>query len=171
MSLSLIVAMSEDRVIGRNGDLPWRLSADLRRFKRLTADHHVILGRKTYESLPGALPRRTLVVVTRQPNFQVTGGFAVPDLESALQRVAHDDEPFVIGGAEIYRQLLPHAGKLYVTRVQTKVPDGDTFFPELDLKQWDQVGEEQGSPDEKNEFPYSFETFVRKSAAASDAGC
>jgi len=160
MNLSLIVAYSENRVIGRDGDLPWRLSADLQRFKRLTMNHHIIMGRKTYESIGRLLPGRTTVVVTRDPQFKVPGAVMVNSLKAALAAVADDPEPFIIGGAEIFEQALPLANKLYLTRVLAEI-DGDCHFPEIDWNQWRNLSKQSVAADDKNQFPHSFEIYER----------
>ncbi|MFM7738727.1 MAG: dihydrofolate reductase, partial [Planctomycetota bacterium] len=115
--LSLIVAASDNDVIGREGQLPWRLSADLRRFKRLTMGHHLIMGRKTFESIGRPLPGRTTIVLSRQRDYAPAGVVVAHSPEEVLKLVAADSEPFVVGGAEIYRLLLPWVGKIYLTRV------------------------------------------------------
>jgi dihydrofolate reductase len=158
MRVSLIVAMSEDRVIGRSGGLPWRLPADLKRFKQLTMGHHIVMGRKTFESLPRMLPGRTSVVITRQPDYQPQGALVAHSLDQALQLAAADDEVFVIGGAEIYQLALPHANRIYMTRVHAKV-DGDTQFPDFDEDQWTFARNERHARNEKNQYDYSFQVY------------
>lgn len=155
MRLSLIVAMSDNRVIGHRGELPWRLSADLRRFKALTMGHHLIMGRRTFESIGRLLPGRRSVVVTRQTGYNALGAAVAHDLDAALKLAEGDEEVFVIGGAEIYRLALPNVERLYVTRVQTEVT-GDAFFPEFDETQWRLSQCDGHLADEKNEFDYSF---------------
>lgn len=163
MNLSLIVAMSEDRVIGRNGDLPWRLSSDLRRFKSLTMGHHIILGRKTYDSIGRPLPGRKFVVMTRDGSFQSDHAISATNREAAIELVKEDDQPFVIGGAEIYRELLPLVETVYLTLVHTTVEGGDAFFPELDEHQWT-VKEQQEIPSgDRDEFATTFQILKRTS--------
>jgi len=161
MRLSLIVAMSENRVIGRGGQLPWRLSADLRRFKQLTMGHHLIMGRKTWESIGRPLPGRTSLVISRQPDYRVDGAEVVPNLPQAILRAEGDDEAFVIGGGEIYQQALPLVGRVYLTMIHASV-EGDTRFPELAADQW-RVLEQSPiqSADEKNDHDYSFLIYER----------
>lgn len=166
MKISLIVAMSENRVIGRDGDLPWHLSADLRRFKQLTMGHHIIMGRKTFESIGRLLPGRTTVVVTRQADYDVGGALVAGDLETAMQQAASDDEAFIVGGAEIYSLALPHVERLYVTRVHTEVR-GDTLFPELETSRWQLVEQDRHPRDEKNDYDYSFCVYDRLTAQPS----
>lgn len=160
MNLSLIVAYSENRVIGREGDLPWRLSADLQRFKKLTMDHHIIMGRKTYDSIGRLLPGRTTVVITRDPQFKVPGAVTVNSLNAALAAVSDDPEPFIIGGAEIFEQALPLANKLYLTRVLADI-EGDCYFPEIEWSEWRNLSKQPVAADDKNQFPHSFEIYER----------
>ncbi len=164
MKLSILVAISDNRVIGREGGMPWHLSADLKRFKRLTMGHPLLMGRKTYDSIGRPLPGRTSVVITRQESLDLPKGVLVAHhLDEALRLVAEQDEVFVIGGGEIYEQTLPLATRLYMTRVHARV-DGDTYFPTFDSKPWQVVDEERHEPDEKNDYAYSFVTLERKEA-------
>jgi dihydrofolate reductase len=140
-ALSLIVAHADNRVIGLDNQLPWHLPEDLKRFKQLTMGHHIIMGRKTYESLGRLLPGRTTVIVTRDPDYQVDGAKVVHSIPEALAACAGDDEPFLIGGAELYALGFPHVTKLYITRVYSNV-NGDAFFPELDMADWGLVSEQ-----------------------------
>jgi dihydrofolate reductase len=157
--ISLVVAHSRNRVIGREGQLPWRLSGDLKRFKQLTMGHHLLMGRKTLESIGRILPGRTSLVLTRQTNYQPPPGCEaarqVGDLDAALALTAQagDDELFVIGGGEIYRLVLPQADRIHLTLVDAEI-EGDTTFPELDLARWSLVSDERHPADEKNEFGY-----------------
>ena len=129
--LSLIVAHAENNVIGINNTLPWHLPEDLKRFRALTMGHHIVMGRKTYESLGRLLPGRTTVIVTRNKHYQVEGALIAHSLQAALVLAAADAEPFVIGGAELYKEGLKHATKLYVTKVQAEFT-GDAFFETID---------------------------------------
>ena len=158
---SMIVAASENDVIGVDGDLPWRLSSDLKRFKRLTMGHHIIMGRKTYESIDRLLPGRTTVIVTRQKDFDVEGAKVVHGIEAAFATCADDESPFVIGGSEIYRLALPLIAEIQLTRVHTQT-QGDTFLPEIDWDRWAAISSERFEPDAKNELPYSFEVYRRR---------
>lgn len=155
----LIVAMDRNRAIGVRGRIPWRLPADLRRFRELTMGHPVVMGRKTFQSIGKALPGRENVVVTRQKNFRAAGCAVVRELEEALRR---DGDVFVIGGAEIYGQALPRAGRAYVTEVDTAVPDADAFFPELPAAEWTLVGQEAREADAQNPHRCRFLTYARK---------
>ena len=157
MAVSIIVAMAENCVIGRANGLPWKLSSDLKRFKSLTMGHHIVMGRKTYESIGRLLPGRTTVIVSRQEGYTVEGAVVVSSLEEAI---ALSDDLFVIGGGQIYEQALPLADRIYLTRVQVEV-EGDTYFPEVDWAGWRRVEEESLLAGEKNDHPYVFETWER----------
>lgn len=162
--LSLIVAAAENGVIGRDNALPWRLSADLKRFKALTTGHAIIMGRKTYASIGRPLPRRVSIVISRQAC--VDWGAAEPphhlvqSLDAALALVAPDDEAFVIGGAQIYALALPRANRLYLTRVHAQIA-GDAVFPAIDPAAWHLVHDEAVPADEKNEYPTSYQVLDR----------
>jgi dihydrofolate reductase len=159
--LSLIVAMTPDRVIGSGGDLPWRLSADLQRFKRITMGHTMIMGRKTFESIGRPLPGRTSIVVTRQRDYAPPGVLVAGGLSEAIEQARGDSEVFVIGGSQMYDLALPYADRLYVTRVESDI-EGDTFFPEYDQGDWRLVDSSpQFEPDDRNEFPHRFEVYER----------
>jgi dihydrofolate reductase len=160
MTLSLIVAVAENGVIGNRGDLPWRLSADLRRFRRLTMGHHVIMGRKTFESIRRPLPGRTLIVITRQPNYDGRGALMAASLDEALRLAENDERAFAIGGAEIFRLALPRSDRMYQTVVHDR-PAGDTFFPAWNEAEWRLVEEQHGQADEKNSADYTFRTWER----------
>jgi dihydrofolate reductase len=165
--LSLVVAMAENRVIGRAGGLPWRLPGDLKRFRRLTTGHPVIMGRKTYESIGKPLPGRTNIVVTRTPGYPAPGCTVVGSLEAALKAAAEapNDPPkretFVIGGAELYAQALPLAKRIYLTLVHAEI-EGDTFFPDFDPSEWREISRERHEPDEQHAYAYSFITLERR---------
>lgn len=162
MSLSIVVAMSKGNVIGRAGGLPWRLSADLRRFRRLTTGHTIVMGRKTYESIGRPLPERRTIVVTRQVEFSAPGVETAHSLAAALEMGSSaNEEVFVVGGAEIYRQALALADRLYVTHVDADVR-GDTFFPAIDDADWQEMEREDHPADEKNEFAMSFVIYERR---------
>ena len=134
-SLSLIVAHAKNNVIGYKNTLPWHLPEDLKRFRALTTGHHIIMGRKTFESLGRLLPGRTTVIVTRNKAFKVDGALVAHSLQAALVLAANDAEPFVIGGAELYKDGLKHATKLYITEVHAEF-SGDAYLPEIDLSHW-----------------------------------
>jgi dihydrofolate reductase len=159
MRVALIVAAAEGGVIGRDGGLPWHLPADLGRFKRLTTGHHLVVGRRTWESIGRPLAGRRIVVVSRHPERLAlpAGVQAAGSLEEALRLAATtgDEEAFVAGGASLYREALPGAGRLYLTRVHAAV-EGDTFFPPLDLAQWRVVEREELAADERNAHATTF---------------
>jgi len=154
--------MTSRRVIGRRGGLPWRLSADLKRFKTLTMGHSIVMGRKTYDSIGQPLPGRTSIVLSRQPqpDWAAVGIRTAPSLDDALAQASADDEVFIVGGAEIYALALPRADRLYVTWVDADV-EGDTFFPQVDWGQWRLVSEEPHAADAKNEHPFRFAIYDR----------
>jgi len=158
--LQIIVAMDRHRVIGRGGALPWRLPADLRRFKALTLGHPVIMGRKTWQSIGRPLAGRTNIVVSRQEGFRARGATVVQDLDEAI-RVAGGDA-FVIGGGEIYRQALERADVLHVTQIDAAVEGGDTWFPEIDPRQWEETAREAHGADAENPLGYTFQTYRRR---------
>lgn len=154
--------MAANRVIGRDGALPWRLPADLKRFKQLTMGHALIVGRKTWESIGRPLPGRTMIVVTRQPGYQAEGTRVVHSVDEALRlaREVSPGEAFVAGGAELYRETLPLADRLHLTRIERDFP-GDTRFPEFDESQWRQVDEERHEASAGTPFAYTFQIFDR----------
>ena len=162
--VSIIVAMSENRVIGRDGTLPWHLSADLKRFKKLTMGHTIVMGRKTYESIGRPLPGRVSIVLSRDPNYLVAGVDVVTNFEQALAKT-RDEEVFVIGGAQLYEIGLPLAERLYLTEVGTTI-DGDVFFPMCDWRQWELVESLPSEIDEKSGLPYCFKTYDRTKMSA-----
>ncbi len=158
-ALSLIVACAKHRVIGINNTLPWHLPEDLKRFRALTTGHHIIMGRKTYESLGRLLPGRTTVIVTRNPQYKIEGALIAHSLEAAIALCRSDDEAFLIGGAELYQHGLELANKLYITEIALEVA-GDAHFPELDMSQWLESAREV-HVSEKG-LTFSYVTYVRK---------
>lgn len=157
-TLSLIAAMSRSRVIGHNNRLPWRLPADLQHFKQLTLGKAMIMGRKTWESLPGLLPGRRHIVVTRNPDYQATGAEVAHSLAEAISLVGDEAEAMLIGGADLYAQALPIAQRLYLTEIDVDV-EGDAFFPPFSRDDWRELCRERHQPDEKNPYPYQFVTY------------
>ena len=152
MTLSIIVAVASDGAIGRANDLLWHLPADLKRFKELTTGHTILMGRKTFESLPrGPLPNRRNIIFSRSLPAQ-PGAEVYPTIQQALEACASDEEVFIIGGGEIYRQLLPNTEQIYLTRVQASFPDAEVFFPELDSTEWIEEAREVYPRDERNEY-------------------
>jgi dihydrofolate reductase len=167
--VSLIVAMDEQGGIGLNGRLPWHLSADLKRFKALTMGHHLIMGRKTYTSIGKALPGRKTIVITRHMDYQAEGVVIAHSLEGALDLVRQSDESeaFIAGGGEVFAQSLRIADKIYLTRVHTIV-GANTFFPDFDLKEWQEQVISTHPADEKNDYAFTFSVLMRKNS--SDQG-
>ena len=161
MIVSLIVAMSENRGIGQRGDIPWHLPSDLKRFKKLTMGHHLIMGRKTWESIGRVLPGRTMVVITRQRDYVAEGCVVVYSLDDALQfaKDAGETEAFVAGGGEIYFQAMPYADRMYISRLE-KLIEVDTFFPPIDEEKWRLESIERFEQGEVK-IPYSFELWGR----------
>ena len=155
MNLSIIVALSENNVVGINNQLPWHLSADLKRVKALTMGHHLVMGRKTYESIGKPLPGRTIVVITRNKNYKAEGCVVVSSLTKALEKAKDDNEPFIFGGGEIFREALPKVNKIYMTRIHQDF-EGDTRFPELNMKEWKEISRQDFEAEEKNNYTYSF---------------
>jgi dihydrofolate reductase len=168
-NLSLIAAMAENRVIGRGNALPWRLPADLAHFKRLTLGKPILMGRRTWESLPGLLPHRTHVVITRNRDYRAEGAEVVHSLEQALEMFGAVDEVMVIGGGELYAQCLPRAARMHLTLVHAEV-EGDTRFPAFDPADWVERGRESHPADERNPYPYTFLELERRPPAAGDCG-
>ncbi len=161
MRIALIAALARNRVIGRDNQLPWRLSADLQHFKALTMGKPIVMGRKTYESIGKPLPGRTNIVVTRDENYNAEGCVVVHSIDEALQAADGADEVMIMGGANLYSQLLPRADRLYLTEVQADVP-GDAWFPELVASEWQELERESHPADEKNEFDYDFVVLARR---------
>lgn len=158
-NLSVIVAVAKNDVIGVNNTLPWHLPEDLKRFRALTTGHHIIMGRKTYESLGRLLPERTTVIVTRNKNYKIEGALIAHSLAEAVTLCQNDDEAFLIGGAELYLDGLKLANKLYITDVDLYV-EGDAFFPEFDFKQWQETSREAHTSTQGLVFSYI--TYIRK---------
>ena len=165
MRISLIAAVAENGIIGRGGQLPWQLSDDLRRFKQLTMGHTIIMGRRTWESIGRVLPGRRTIVVSRSPDYSanVDGVVTTTSLDNALAiaTTAGENEAFIVGGAELYRESLGRANRLYLTRVCAMV-EGDTSFPEIEWNNWQLVESEDHDASEKNEYAYRFETYDRR---------
>jgi dihydrofolate reductase len=157
--LSIIVATAKNRVIGVNNTLPWHLPEDLKRFRALTTGHHIIMGRKTYDSLGRLLPGRTTVIVTRNQAYKVEGAIVVHSLEDAIAACGDDQEVFLIGGAELYQDGLKLANKLYITEIDAEY-EGDAFFPEFDLSEWN-VGAAE-SYTSANGLSFRYLTYQRK---------
>jgi len=160
--ISIIVAYAANRVIGRDGKMPWHLSEDLKRFRRLTMGHHIVMGRKTWESIGRLLPGRKHIIVSRKSGYDVPGAKVVDSLEAAVAAARDDSEIFVIGGGEIYALVLPIADRIYATEIARKY-EGDTYFPELEGGKW-RVAAREPRHDEAGGFDYSFVTYERARA-------
>lgn len=158
--ITMIAAAGANNELGKDGDLVWHLPDDFKRFKSLTTGHHIIMGRKTFESFPKPLPNRTHIILTRDKNYTTDGGIVVHDLNTALAAAASDEEPFIIGGGEIYKLGLEVADRIELTRVHGKF-DVDTYFPEFEEKKWKLVRTEHHPVDEKHEYSFDFETWER----------
>jgi dihydrofolate reductase len=159
--ISIIVAMSANNVIGADGGLPWRIPEDLRRFKAVTMGKPMIMGRTTYESIGRALPGRRSIVLTRQADFEAEGCEVVPTIDAAMKAAGDAGEIMIVGGGEIYRQFLPMADRIYLTRVQAEF-EGDTRFPEIDLDGWDVISVEEFPAIDDREFAFDIEVLERR---------
>ncbi|MFN4027580.1 MULTISPECIES: dihydrofolate reductase [Flavobacterium] len=159
--ITVIAAVAQNNALGKENQLLWHLPDDFKRFKTLTSGHYIIMGRKTFESFPKPLPNRTHVIITRQSDYQPEGCIVVNSLEKAIEVCPKNEEVFVIGGGEIYRQSIALADKLDLTKVHHSF-DADTFFPEVDLSQWQLIFEEFHPKDERHEYDFTFETYLRK---------
>lgn len=159
--LAIIVAMAQNRAIGINNTLPWRCPEDLKHFKALTMGHHLIMGRKTYDSIGKPLPGRMTVVVTRNPILKIDGCAMANSLEAAITACAGDEQVFIVGGAELYTQALPLVDVLYLTEIHQAV-EGDAFFPVIDASIWQEVARESHSQEKPQALRFDFVTYVRK---------
>jgi len=160
MTLSIIVAMARNRTIGVNNTLPWRCPEDLKHFKALTMGHHMIMGRKTFDSIGKPLPGRTTVVVTRDKNLHIEGCLMAHSIQDAIKACAHDVEIFIVGGADIYAQSLTLADTLYITEIQQDV-EGDAHFPQFDSGTWREVSREVCTQEIPQPLEYHFVTYQR----------
>lgn len=159
--ISIVVAIAENGAIGYKNDLLWHLPADLKRFKEMTTGHSIIMGSRTFRSLPkGALPNRRNIVLSRtQQDFPGAEWAASPEV--ALELVGEETEAFVIGGAQVYEQMLPYTDKIYLTRVHADFPEADTFFPELDMSEWVELSRTEYPTDEKNRYATTLLELIR----------
>ena len=155
MKISIIVAMASNRAIGLNNQMPWHLSADLKKFKAITMGAPILMGRKTHESIGRPLPGRDNIIISRNPDYQAHGCLVFNDIDQALEACQQYDEIFVIGGATFYEVMLPKANSLYLTQID-KVFAGDTYFPKIDGGQWKEVAREDIKGDDSVDFSYSF---------------
>jgi len=165
MTLSIIVAISTNNVIGTDNQLPWHLPADLQYFKSLTVDHPILMGRKTYDSIGRPLPKRTNIVITRDQSFHHDGLQIAHSIDQAIDfcREKNYDEVFIIGGDTIYSQTIHLADKLYITRVDTHIEKGTAFFPLIDMNQWKLISSEERKSDDKNTMDMIFEVYEKAS--------
>jgi len=163
MIISAIVAMSRNRVIGKDNQIPWHLPADLKYFKKTTLNHHIILGRKCYESIGRPLPKRTNIIVTRNKKYEAEGCIIVGSIEEALEfsRKQEQTEVFIAGGGQIYEQSMELWDRLYLTEVAIEV-EGDVHFPKLSDEQWLMIDEKSHVADGKNPYDYTFKIYERK---------
>nr|WP_294785328.1 dihydrofolate reductase [uncultured Flavobacterium sp.] len=157
----MIAAAAENNALGKNNELVWHLPNDFKRFKALTTDHHIIMGRKTFESFPKPLPNRVHVIITRQQNYQPEGCIVVDSIEKAIAACPEDDDSYIIGGGEIYNLALPFTDIIELTKVHHTF-EADTFFPKIDKNEWLLVESEENSKDEKHLYDYTYETYIRK---------
>ncbi len=163
MIVSVIVAAAKNKVIGKEGGIPWYLPADLAHFKQTTMGHPMIMGRKTYESIGKALPGRTSIVITHQKDYRAEGCIVVQSLDRAIdeaEKAPGSEEVFIIGGEEIYKQAMPLVKQIYLTKVHADI-DGDKFFP-IELSEWQETSREDHEGDDKNPYSYSFTALKRK---------
>lgn len=159
--ITLIAAAGENNELGKDNDLVWHLPDDFKRFKKLTTGHHIIMGRKTFESFPKPLPNRTHIVITRNKNYQKEGAVVVHSLDEALLKAQNDPQPFVIGGGEIYKVAIDSADKIELTRVHGTF-EADTYFPKIDMNKWQLISEEKHPKDDKHNYAFSYLTYERR---------
>lgn len=159
--LSIIVAVGENNVIGKDNDLIWKLPRDMKHFKETTTGHYIIMGRKTFESNGRPLPNRTNVIVTRDKNYTAEGCVVVHSLEDAINEAKDDAEGFIIGGGEIYKKSMSFIDRIYITKIHHEF-EGDTFFSEINMEDWTEVDRRDFEPDEKNEYAFTILTLDRK---------
>ena len=159
--ITIIAAAGINNELGKDNDLVWHLPDDFKRFKKLTTGHHIIMGRKTFESFPKPLPNRIHIVITRNKNYHPEGAIVVHSMEEALKITKEDEQPFIIGGGEIYTLGMKIADKIELTRVNN-IFEADTFFPEIPSEKWNLIAEEYHDKDEKHKFEFTYQTYVRK---------
>ncbi len=159
--ITIIAAAGNNNELGKDNDLVWHLPDDFKRFKKLTTGHHIIMGRKTFQSFPKPLPNRIHIVITRNKDYHPEGAIVVHSMKDALEIAKEDEQPFIIGGGEIYKIGMEVADKIELTRVNNNF-EADTFFPEIPSEKWELVYEETHSKDEKHKFDFSYQTYNRK---------
>jgi dihydrofolate reductase len=157
----IIAAAGTRNELGKDNQLVWHLPNDFKRFKQLTTGHHIIMGRKTFESFPAPLPNRTHIIISRNEHYQVEGCIIVKSLEDAFKACEHESTVFIIGGGEIYKQALPFADKIELTRVHHTF-EADTYFPEINSEEWECIHKEEHQADEKHAFDFTYETYIKK---------
>ncbi len=162
MNITLIAAMAKNRVIGKDNQLIWHFPNDLKHFKTLTSGHHIIMGRKTFESVGKPLPKRTNIIITRQEGYSVEGCLVAHSIEEALSLVKNDEQPFIVGGAEVYKQALEVAQTIELTLIHSDY-EGDSYFPEFDSSEWKLARGEKKEADAKHIHPYEFLTYKKLS--------
>jgi dihydrofolate reductase len=158
--ITIIAAIAENNALGKDNQLIWHLPADLKRFKKVTLGHHIIMGRKTFESLGKPLPNRTTIIITRNKGYKQEGCIVVNSLQEAIEAASADKNPYILGGAEIYKQAMEIADKLDLTLVHHNF-DADAFFPEINFNKWKEISRENFKADENNKYNYSFVTYVK----------
>src|SRR5690606_13999797 len=160
--ITMIAAAGENNELGKDNDLLWHLPDDFKRFKQLTSGHHIIMGRKTFETFPKPLPNRVHIVITRNKNYEKEGAVVVHNMKEALKIASQDEQPFIIGGGEIYKIGLPLSDKIELTRVHAKFDDDDTYFPEFSEDEWELTIKTEHPKDERHKYSFTYETWVRK---------
>lgn len=159
--ITIIAAIAENNALGKDNQLIWHLPADLKRFKQVTLNHHIIMGRKTFESLGKPLPNRTSIIITRNKDYKVADCIVVNSLNKALEAAEKDENPYILGGAEIYKQAIKIADKLDLTFIHHTF-NADAFFPTIDPSIWKETSRQHFKADEKNKYDYSFVSYVKK---------
>lgn len=159
--ITIIAAVASNNALGKDNQLIWHLPADLKRFKKVTLGHHIIMGRKTFESLGKPLPKRTTIIITRNKDYKQEDCIVVNSLQQAIEAAKTDDNPYILGGAEIYKQAIEIADKLDITRVDQSF-EADAFFPEIDATIWREAAREDFKADENNNYNFSFISYLRK---------
>lgn len=157
----MIAAAAENRALGKDNQLVWHLPNDFKRFKTLTTAHHIIMGRKTFESFPKPLPNRTHIIITRQKDYKAENCIVVDSIEKAIEKCPKNEDAFIIGGGEIYQLAMPYADKIELTVVHHTF-EADAFFPEINLENWELISSDFQNKDEKHQYNYSFNTYIKK---------
>lgn len=159
--LTIIAAVAKNNALGKDNDLIWSLPADLKRFKKVTSGHHIIMGRKTFESLGKPLPNRTTIIISRNKDYRIEGCITVNSLEEAIKAAKEDSNPYILGGGEIYKQAMEYADMLDLTLVHHSFENADTFFPAIDPKIWQETYRQDFNADEHHKYDYSFVTYKK----------